>query len=101
MIYSYLGCTKRMQTGLGTFTGLPTDSRSPNSGSIAKTKISLVLWFAASRYRPVGSIVKLRGVFPPVDTWPRARSVPVWGLTENMAILSCPLFDPYTKFPEG
>ena len=51
-------------------------------------------WFSASRYAPVGSIAKFRGVLPPVGSWPSEVRRPVSGSMLNMAMLSCPRFEP-------
>src|SRR5208337_3705210 len=58
-------------------------------------------WLATNRYAPVGSIVKLRGVFPSVGACARSVRVPFRELIANTAIESSPRLEAYRNFPEG
>src|SRR5438034_2424896 len=65
-----------MQTGEGASSASPVGLRCPVFESIRKTTILLEPWSAANRYEPVGSIAKLRGVLPSVETYSTALSMP-------------------------
>src|ERR1043166_114854 len=76
----------RTQTGLGTSAWCPVGEGIPVLGSILKTTMLFESWFAAMRNAPLGSIPKLRGIFPPVGQWPFAVSFPVAWSTSKIAI---------------
>src|SRR5215831_1412726 len=59
---------------------------SPLAGSIWKTWMLLESWFAANSHLPVGSIAKLRGIFPPVEIRCTKVRVPSAGLMRNTSI---------------
>src|SRR2546422_7027353 len=54
--------TNVTQAGEGTMASLPVAIRRPVWGSIRKTTRLSESWFATTKYEPVGSIAKLRGV---------------------------------------
>ena len=58
-------------------------------------------WFAVSSHDPVGSIAKLRGVFPPVRSVSMCVNVPVCESIANTAMLSSPRFEAKRNLPEG
>src|SRR4051794_18252370 len=69
---------------------------SMRSGTIALDRCSI-----ANRYRPVGSILKLRGLLPPKGNASISEGAPLdWSIL-IAAIELCPRFDKYTNSPEG
>ena len=58
------------------FISLPVLDSRPVAPSILKTTTLLVSWFAEKRYAPVGSILKLRGIIPPLSTCSTGVNVP-------------------------
>ena len=49
----------------------------------------------------MGSIAKLRGVFPPVESVSTCVNMPVWESIANTAMLSSPRFEAKRNLPEG
>src|SRR6266436_7119573 len=86
----YLAATNVMQTGAGASVTSPVGLRAPVVGSIRKMTILLDSWLAARRNLPVGSMAKLRGVFPMVGYSFLSCSVPLAGLTEKAEMVSMP-----------
>src|SRR6266849_10235720 len=62
----YLAATNVMQTGAGASVISPVGLRAPVVASMRKTTMLLDSWLATRRNLPVGSMEKLRGVFPMV-----------------------------------
>src|SRR4029077_7005638 len=62
----YLAATNVMQTGAGASTMSPVGVSAPVMASMRKVTTLLDSWLAARRNFPVGSMAKLRGVFPMV-----------------------------------
>ena len=73
--------------------GAPTGEGSP---LVASTRITVTVpesWLPTRRNRPVSSIRKWRGVWPPVGTRVMAPSLPSAAATSNTARLSSPRFE--------
>src|SRR5438034_9911973 len=83
-----------MQTGEGASSASPVGLRCPVFESIRKTTILLEPWSAANRYEPVGSIEKLRGDLPSVETYSTALSKPFRPIA-NKAMVSCQRLEQY------
>ena len=82
------------QTGRPIVSVWPVGFSAPVSGSIRKIASEALFWCAQRSHRPVGSIPKFRGVFPPHGAWPAGVSFPVAPSTAKIARLSCPRFEP-------
>jgi hypothetical protein len=86
--------TNLTHTGMLTCKVVPVGVRRPVVGSIRKRTMLFEFWFAAMSQDPVGSIPKLRGVLPWVDTCSTGVSVPfAWSMVKT-AMLSWPRFEP-------
>src|SRR5712675_161300 len=91
-----------MQTGAGTWTGSPVGLSAPVMASIRKVTMVLDSWLAARKNLPVGSMAKLRGVFPMVGYSFLSWSVPLAGLMENAEMVSMPArLEAYKNLPDG
>jgi hypothetical protein len=83
-----------MATGDGVRVTDPVAVRWPEPGSRRNGTMVSESWFATSNQAPVGSREKFRGVFPRVASYQTGRSSPFTSATSQMAMLSCPRFDP-------
>jgi hypothetical protein len=83
-----------MATGDGVGVTGPVAVRRPELASRRNGTMVSDSWLATSNQEPVGSRLKLRGVFPRVDSCPTGRNSPVAAATAQMAMLSCPRFEP-------
>ena len=83
-----------MQTGLGIWVWWPVGLRWPVCWLMRKGTMVLVSWLAARSQLPEGSMAKLRGVWPRVDSLPRLVRRPVAWSMANMAMLSWPRLEP-------
>ena len=83
-----------MQTGLGIWATWPVGWRGPVWGWMRKVTMVSVSWLAARSQLPEGSMAKLRGVWPRVDSLPRLVRRPVAWSMANMAMLSWPRLEP-------
>src|SRR6266481_8053340 len=100
--FDYLAATNVMQTGAGTSAISPVGLSAPMVESMRKMTMLLDSWLAARRNLPVGSIAKLRGVFPMVGYSSFRWRVPLAGSMEKAEIVSMPpRFEAYRNFPFG
>src|SRR5208283_5078869 len=74
---SYSAATNCTETGDETTMFAPVGVRPPFMGSTRNTVTLFESWLAANRYCPEGSMLKLRGVRPPLATCPAGVSLPV------------------------
>src|SRR5262245_9820083 len=72
----------------------------PVEGLTESTRTSLEPWLATKSQRPLGSRVKLRGVFPPVLVKPTSFMSPV-APSEYCTMLSSPRLEPYRNEPDN
>src|ERR1700730_2576095 len=84
----YGAATKVMQTGAGASATSPVGVSAPVVASMRKVTMLLDAWLAARRNLPVGSIAKLRGVFPMVGYSFLRLSVPFAASMENAEMVS-------------
>src|SRR5688572_7283091 len=84
---------KRMLTGAPTLIGSPDGDSAPVDASMLNTATVFDRWFPAINQRPLGSMAKLRGVWPRVGSYSTSVSAPSKP-TLNTAMLSCPRFEP-------
>src|ERR1700740_2214878 len=82
--------TKIMQTGAGTSAISPVGVRAPVMESMRKMTMLSDAWLAARRNLPVGSMAKLRGVFPMVGYSSLSFRVPFAGSMEKVLMESMP-----------
>src|SRR4029077_8587439 len=86
----YLEATNVMQTGAGTSAISPVGLSAPVVESMRKMTMLLDSWLAARRNLPVGSMAKLRGVFPMVGYSSLSLRVPFAGSMEKLEMESMP-----------
>lgn len=72
----------------------PAGVSAPVAESIRKVTMVSVSWFAASTNAPLGSMLKLRGVLPWVDSCPNGFSRPDDWSMAKMAMVSWPRLEP-------
>src|ERR1700732_3536446 len=87
---AYFTATKVMQTGAGASAMSPVGVNAPVTESMRKVTMLLDSWLAARRNLPVGSMAKLRGVFPIVGYSFFSWSVPFAGAIEKALMVSIP-----------
>src|ERR1700686_3765329 len=86
----YGAATKVMQTGAGASATSPVGVSAPVVASMRKVTMLLDAWLAARRNLPVGSMAKLRGVFPIVGYSFLRFRVPFSGSREKALMVSMP-----------
>src|SRR5262245_21971052 len=88
-------------TGIGVLAALPVGRSLPVDASMWKLTRLFEPTLATTRKLPLGSMLKLRGVSPCVDSNPVRLCRPESGSMVNMAMLLCPRFELYRNRPDG